>query len=49
MKKKSTTAWILEWAGQKKSSYVLSVILAIGNVVCKIIPYFIIIDVVKCF
>ena len=34
MKKKSTTAWILEWAGQKKSSYVFSVILAIGNVVC---------------
>ena len=49
MKKKSTTAWVLEWAGQKKSSYVLSVILAIGNVVCKIIPYFIIIDVVKMF
>lgn len=49
MKKKSTTAWILEWAGQKKSSYVFSVILAIGNVVCKIIPYFIIIDVVKMF
>ena len=49
MKKKSTTAWILEWAAQKKSSYVLSVILAIGNVVCKIIPYFIIIDVVKMF
>ena len=49
MKKKSTTTWILEWAGQKKSSYVFSVILAIGNVVCKIIPYFIIIDVVKMF
>lgn len=49
MKKKSTTAWILEWAGQKKSSYVFSVILAIGNVICKIIPYFIIIDVVKMF
>lgn len=49
MKKKSTSAWILEWAGQKKSYYVFSVILAIGNVVCKIIPYFIIIDVVKMF
>lgn len=49
MKKKSTSAWILEWAEQKKSYYVLSVILAIGNVVCKIIPYFIIIDVVKMF
>lgn len=49
MKKKSTSAWILEWAGQKKSSYVLSVILGIGNVICKIIPYFIIVDVVKMF
>ena len=49
MKKKSTSAWILQWAGQEKSSYVLSVILAIVNVICKIIPYFIIVDVVKLF
>lgn len=49
MKKKSTSVWILEWAGQKKSSYILSIILGIGNVICKIIPYFIIADVVKIF
>lgn len=49
MKKKSTSAWILEWAGQEKKSYVFSIILAIGNVICKIIPYFIIVDVVKMF
>lgn len=49
MKKKINYCLDLRMAGQKKSSYVLSVILAIGNVVCKIIPYFIIIDVVKMF
>ena len=49
MKKKTTSAWILEWAGQEKKSYILSIILGIGNVICKIIPYFIIADVVKMF
>ena len=48
-KKKSTVSWILTWAGQKKSDYVWSVILAIANVVFRIIPYFIIADVVKMF
>lgn len=48
-KKKSTVGWIMTWAGQKKSAYVWSVWLAIGNVVFKIIPYFIIADVVKMF
>ena len=38
-KKKSTMRWILEWAGQKKMDYVWSVILGIGNVIFKIIPY----------
>ena len=38
-KKKSTVGWILTWAGQKKSDYVWSVILAIANVVFRIIPY----------
>ncbi len=48
-KKKSTVGWILTWAGQKKSDYVWSVILAIANVVFRIIPYFMIADVVKMF
>lgn len=48
-KKKSTVSWILTWAGQKKTDYVWSVILAIANVVFRIIPYFIIADVVKMF
>lgn len=48
-KKKSAVSWILEWAGQKRSAYVWSVVLAVGNVIFKIIPYFIIANVVKMF
>ena len=48
-KKKSPVSWILEWAEQKKSAYVWSVLMAIVSVVFKIIPYFIIADVVKLF
>ena len=45
-KKKSAVSWILTWAGQKRIAYVWSVLLAIGNVIFKILPYFIIADVV---
>lgn len=48
-KKRSAGSWILEWAGQKRNAYVWSVVLAVLNVVFKIIPYFIIADVVKLF
>ena len=48
-KKKSAFSWILTWAGQKRIAYVWSVLLAIGNVIFKILPYFIIADVVKLF
>ena len=48
-KKRSATSWILEWAGQKRSAYVWSVVLAAGSVIFKVIPYFMIADVVKMF
>ena len=48
-KKKSAVSWILTWAGQKRIAYAWSVLLAIGNVIFKIFPYFIIADVVKLF
>ena len=48
-KKKSTMRWILEWAGQKKMDYVWSVILGMGNVIFKIIPYFLIATIVRMF
>ena len=41
-KKKLAVSWILTWAGQKRIAYVWSVLLAIGNVIFKILPYFII-------
>ena len=37
---KSTVGWILEWAGEKKSYYVSSVVLAVFNVAFKIAQYF---------
>ena len=48
-KKRSAVSWILEWAGQKRSAYVWSVVLATGSVIFKVIPYFMIADVVKMF
>lgn len=48
-KKRSAASWILEWAGQKRSAYVWSVVLAVGNVIFKIIPYFIIANVITMF
>ena len=48
-KMKSAVSWILTWAGQKRIAYVWRVLLAIGNVIFKILPYFIIADVVKLF
>ena len=48
-KKRSAASWILEWAGQKRSAYVWSVVLAAGSVIFKVITYFMIADVVKMF
>ena len=41
-KEKSAVQWILEWAGRRKSFYIISVALAVLNVAFKIFPYFII-------
>ena len=48
-KKRSAFSWILEWAEQKRGAYVWSVVLAAGSVIFKVIPYFMIADVVKMF
>ena len=48
-KKRSAASWILEWDGQKRSAYVWSVVFAAGSVIFKVIPYFMIADVVKMF
>ena len=46
-KKKSWTSCLLEWSAPQKSLYLWSILLAAGNVVLKIIPYFLIADVVR--
>lgn len=46
-KKKSTLTWILEWAGEKKSSYLVSIILAILNVIFRMLPYFLIANIIQ--
>lgn len=46
-KKKSAIAWVLKWAGYKKSKYVLSLILAMINVVFRMLPFFVIGDIVN--
>ena len=48
-KKKSSTKWLVTWAKPKKSLYFWSVLLAVGNVILKIFPYFLIADVVRMF
>jgi ATP-binding cassette subfamily B protein len=46
-KKRSTLSWVAEFAGQKKINYILSVILAFGKVVCGILPYIYMADIVN--
>lgn len=46
-KEKSSLSWIMQWAGTHKVLYIVSVILAVFNVIFKMIPYFIIGDIVS--
>lgn len=48
-KKKSSASQLMTWAKPKKNLYLWSVLLAVGNVILKIIPYFLIADVVRLF
>ena len=48
-KKKSWVGWLLEWSTSQKSMYLWSILFAVGNVIVKIIPYFLIADVVRMF
>ncbi len=48
-KKKPWTSWLFAWSAPQRSLYLWSVFLAVGNVILKIIPYFLIADVVRMF
>lgn len=46
-KKRSMTSWLVEFAEEKKSYYILSIIFAIAKVVCSMVPYIYMADIVK--
>ena len=46
-KKRSWVSWLLEWSAPQKPLYLWSVLLAVGNVALKIVPYFLIADIVR--
>ena len=45
-KKRSAVSWVIEFAGQKKPNYILSVILAMCKVVFGLMPYLYMADIV---
>ncbi|MCR4840680.1 MAG: ABC transporter ATP-binding protein/permease [Lachnospiraceae bacterium] len=46
-KKRSAISWVIEFAGQKKTNYIFSVLLAMCKVVFGLMPYLYLADVVK--
>ena len=46
-KKKSLLSWIFQFAGQKKPMYVFSIIFAVLSVACAIMPYLMIVQIVR--
>lgn len=46
-KKRSAISWVVEFAGQKKPNYILSVILAMCKVVFGLMPYLYMADIVR--
>ena len=46
-KKRSAISWVIEFAGQKKSNYIFSVLLAICKVVFGLMPYLYMADIVR--
>ena len=46
-KKRSAVSWVIEFAGQKKPNYIFSILLAMCKVVCGLVPYLYMADIVK--
>ena len=46
-KKRSTLSWVVEFAGQKRLNYILSILLATAKVLCGIVPYMYLADIVR--
>lgn len=46
-KKRGTASWIWDFAGTKRKEYVVSVVTALIGVACSIVPYLIMIELIK--
>ena len=46
-KKRSPFSWIFEFAGEKKSFYIISVLFALGGAVCQVLPFYIVAQIIK--
>lgn len=46
-RKRSTVSWLSELAGPRKGEYLLSVLAALAGVACSLVPYFIIIELIR--
>ena len=46
-KKRSALSWVVEFAGQKRLNYIFSILLATAKVLCGIVPYMYLADIVK--
>ena len=47
IKKRSAISWVIEFAGQKKSNYIFSVLLAVCKVIFGLMPYLYVADIVR--
>lgn len=45
-RKRSTLSWVAEFAGQKRTNYILSILLAVLKVICGLLPYVYMADIV---
>ena len=46
-KKRSVISWLWEFSGRQKAEYFASILMAVAGVICSLIPYYIMIDIIK--
>ena len=46
-KRRSVISWLWEFSGRRKAEYLASILMAVAGVICSLIPYYIMIDIIK--
>lgn len=46
-KRRSVISWLWEFSGRRKAEYLASILMAVLGVICSLIPYYIMIDIIK--